>query len=458
MKQLCFLFFVIISTTAIAQKNIVLTWGAFQPKPKIHTQLFPLGSDFQDASNALFFTSDGHLQIYSKGNILTDDEELIKLGKNDLVLNTLRIPKRAYIFTSTENQIYAHQVRETKFELKEPKLITELEDGEKIIVKSNDLSKILFYNKADNKEKIVKLKIVDSTLMKQNEVTITAPSEYLEQIPAIVSNDGTSYFPFILKNGFTAICVSPDGKSKKTISHTFDDAKALFPVFATDENSLFVAVGYNKSNFEKECLEKIVFMEFSGVASKLQEKMVTLEKCLDNQMPIELYIKNRNELILVNEQFATLKKSSNNQVTYGSFILQNFNFKTGTITWQTEVFKNHYYVTTPDNVASAKSEDYARLTGHKIITFNNTLYILFNDNCSNCMNNGRGLMSQSALTKSCLNLVSVSYDGSINRHYYAGKINEKYLTNLNNCFQINGEDVFLQSEAGGLRIGRLKLN
>lgn len=75
------------------------------------------------------------------------------------------------------------------------------------------------------------------------------------------------------------------------------------------------------------------------------------------------------------------------------------------------------------------------------------------------MNNGKSPMSQSAFDKSCLNLVSVdTKTGEFNRHYYAGRLNEKYLTNLRNCVLVDEKFVIVEALTSRIRNGVLQLN
>jgi len=459
MRILVLAFVILFIQQGMSQKNVILNWGPYHEKPRTIPKLFSLGNDFTNPNNFLTLSDEGKIEIFNKSGSVSREIEIIKTSKSEQILSGFRIPDKAYIFTKTsKNEVLAYKINLGKYELRDPRVISEFYEGEIKHVISEDSSKIAFYNLPDNKEKVMKVRIVDSLLKRVHELDIPFAEEQLSIQEALLSNSGTFSIPCIKPDGYIILSISRGSRDINKTEYKYDDDKALPPVFTIKGKRTYAAICYNKSNYEQNCLERITFVEYSD-GKQTRKKEIILEKCMENHYPIRLIAKNNDEIVLINELFLTKENYSNNQVFYGSFTLMNFSFSKGGFTWEKSIFKNHYYITSTENIASPHSDDYKRITGHKFFNTNGKFYFLYNDNCSNCMNNGKNPMSLSAFTRSCLHLVSVDKKtGAVNRHYYAGKINDKYLTNINNCILVNEKFVIVESMTSRIRNGVLQLN
>lgn len=463
MKYIALYLFLTLSVQLLAQKSIKLSWGPFYSELDDNSKVYFLGFSHKDSTHILIINEALDLVEYNYNLEQVYKSSLKKVLKSNNIGGVYKKGDDTYILSvNGKGEHYIQKYDTAHYTLKDEKLLFTSELGIGLNLKySPDSSKVLFYNMINDKDgnKIEFVVFNESLRYRwQKTIMVQKATKYFHE--PVISNEGDVFYcdtdgKYLLINGITK---GGDDFFQKTV--ILKSSNYLDPVLLMNKGHLFVVQGHKKDNVQFDCVTDIDVLEYSTNGEKLAEYNYAFEECLKNLQITHLHILSDGDILIVSELLSTREGTSSNQVQYGSLQVMRFDLETDSVVWEQEIFKNHYYVTTPDKFAYQHTDEYRLLHDHKMYEYNGELLFVYNDNCSNCMTNSIGVKpkSQSNMKSSCLNMVSINADGKVIRNIYSGRINVKYYVMMNNVIRISNNRVVVWAVNQGFRLGRLHLD
>lgn len=456
-------FAIILSFSAYSQKSIKLTWGQFYQGIENNKQEYFLGYSHKDSTHLLFVNNNLDLVEYNYNLEQVQVTSLKKALRYNNISGIYKIKKDAYILSvSSKGEHYIQKYDTAHNTLKDEKLIFTSLVGKPLQLKySPDSSKVLFYtmiqDKGINKMEFVVLN--ESLKYKwQKVITVNSPIEHFHD--PVISNAGDVYYSdtdgkYLLINGITK---GGDDVFLKTIA--YKSTKVLDPVLLVNKEILFVVQGFKKENVQFDCVTDISVFQYDNNGNKLAEYNYPFSECLNDLKITHLHVLSNGDILIISELLSTVGTSNTHQVQYGSLHVMRFNLASNSVVWNEEIFKNHYNIVPSDKYADQHTDEYKTFHDHKMYEYKNELVFLYNDNCSNCMtlSNGVKPKSHSAITNSCLNMVTINENGKVVRNTYSGKLNVKFYVAMNNVFRVSYNRVIVFAYNQMYRVGRLHLD
>ncbi|MBK8807305.1 MAG: hypothetical protein IPO21_11940 [Bacteroidales bacterium] len=463
MRYILIFFMYLFLIQGYSQKSIKLLWGSFYQGLEDNKQIYYLGCSHKDSSNVLFINNALDLVEYNKNLEQVHKSSLKKSLKSNRIIGTYQLGKKVFIITvSSKGEHYIQKFDTASYTFKDEVLLFTAYSGATLKLKySPDSSKVLFYN-IINEKGITHLDLAVLTeklvLKWQKKIALKYVSTYFQE--PVIDNAGNVFYcdtdgKYLLINGIT----NAGSKSfEKTIA--YKGTKMLEPVLFINKDILFVVQGYRKENIQFDCVTDIDIFQYNAEGTKTAEYNYAFKECLKDLQITNIYVLENKDVLIISELLSTKTSQSSNQLQYGSLYVMRFNLEKNAVLWEREIFKNHYYVSTPDKFADKHSLEYQQLHSHKMYEYKNELLFVYNDNCNNCMTNANGIIpkSHSDLTNSCLNMVSIDENGKVIRNIYSGKLNVKFSIMMNNCIRISEKQVIVFAVNQQFRLGRLYLD
>lgn len=443
--------------SAHSQEQMNLKWGPFQNEAKDHELMFHIGIWPEDSTSEMFITNK-QVEIYDQHMHLTKKISLSSLVGNKELQTVIRKNEKVFLVLKDGKDVVWTTFKKKQLEVSDINSAFELNSKKPLKTKfSRDSSCILFYTLPDAKKKEMNLFICTYNGKKKWEATAVVNYDPLMIYEPFLA--GCSEVLYMDKKD-NKICISRISEkasgatlcSISPVNEKFSGAKAC-----NTEHGWEVVLTYNKDNVNYSSLEFIQYVSVSYAGKIIRNNTVTLEKSIDGAQPVDL-LNLGNSMILVTEQFNTKTNNTNNQISYGSLNVININKSEGTVNWNTEIFKNHYSVVTPDIIASPETDRYKELHAHITLNYNGFIYFIYNDNCNNCKLNGTLSRSHAAINKSCVNMVRVNKrTGKLDQYVYPSFNGEKYSLSINNTAKANKNSIYLFAKNTQFRLGKLIL-
>lgn len=462
MKLLSLTFLLVFSITVFAQKNLDVQWGNWGLDAPEYANYTSLGKSYEDETGFLLINDDAVLEYYDKDLDKRSSTPLLSSLKDSKVILTRRLHKKTYMVVAEKNSVvklykYDHRTNAAVYQ-KDLFSIKKANDVDYVM--SPDSSRYLFYLHVAGKNSQLNTFVTDSLFKvkwEKTEIAVQTKDKWF--LSPAVSPSGAILYADKDKDNLKLTVISDRGKQSKTTDVKLLGTKPINTVScATMTNAFSTALIYNKDNFSKKCVDKMQLITLNESATIVANANIEIGDCLGDRMAVHLVPIGEKNLMLIAEKFITKVNDSNNQCTYGAFNAFGIDMTANKIMWNKEIFKNLYFVSKPDVVASPHSKEYKTKFGHAFFQYKGVSYLFYGDNCQNCINTVQKAKSHSNLKNSCIAMVSIDQKGNVARHTYPSMPNVKYQVDISSIVRVENNKVLFKANGKQKRFGLITLN